>query len=466
MLDLLLLIACIILLGGFALLFDWRNGAILVLLVGFLQDPLRKLVPDQPVFLTVSVVGVVALMILPALSKVGGIRLSPLFHSHQNLAFRIWLFAALVSVQAFITFVKTGSYILPIIGFLAYLLPFILLWLGYNYFQSFRDFEKLIALYVFCCSIAAIGLFLSWLGVDWPILQSVGEGLEITDSRVAGGILEAHSGFLRSPEIAAWHMGTATCSVLLMGFIRTDRRWGLWTISLVPFFIAAGLLTGRRKMIVIVISFVLVYLLQTVLLGQQRGRTKLISAILLVLAILMALQLDTASPLQDYWIRGSNSFDEFLPRLQGLGLETVWNAVQVGGLFGLGAGLASQGSQHFVTGIQGSAEGGMGKITLELGLPGLILVFWLAWGLGQYLWQLLRQIQLMNPLLLSLFLGITAFLISNVAAYTIASQAFGDPFILIILGTCLSFVLAAPRLIYWSTIFSSYQEASCNNGHL
>ena len=90
------------------------------------------------------------------------------------------------------------------------------MWLGYNYYRGFWDFDRLVTVYIVCCIIAATGLFLSWQKFDWEILKSVGEGLLITDSNVSGGVLESHSGFLRSPEIAAWHMGTATCAVLLM----------------------------------------------------------------------------------------------------------------------------------------------------------------------------------------------------------------------------------------------------------
>ena len=430
------------------ILFDWRNGAVISIIIGFVQDPIRKIVPDQPIYFTVIVLAAIALMIVIALSKFGSIRLSPVFGFNKAIANRVWLFVGLVFIQSIITFLKTGSYTLPIIGILAYCLPFIVMWLGYNYYRGFGDFDRLVTVYIVCCIIAATGLFLSWQKFDWEILKSVGEGLLITDSNVSGGVLESHSGFLRSPEIAAWHMGTATCAVLLMALFRNDRRWSSWTLVLIPVFLMAGLLTGRRKMIVGVIAFIVIFLVLSIVFKEKRGQTRIFSLFGLFSVFLSTIQLGAESSLQDYFVRGSNSFDGFDNRLQDLGLLTIWYAVQVGGFFGLGAGIASQGSQYFISDIQnGAAEGGMGKITLELGIPGLFLMLWLIWGMGQYLWQLLQNIGNTAPEKLSLFLGITAFLLSNMASYAIASQAFGDPFILIIIGNCLSFLLVAPRLI-------------------
>ena len=37
---------------------DWRRGWLLAIVVGVLQDPVRKLVPGAPVYLTFSIVGV------------------------------------------------------------------------------------------------------------------------------------------------------------------------------------------------------------------------------------------------------------------------------------------------------------------------------------------------------------------------------------------------------------------------
>ena len=48
------------------------------------------------------------------------------------------------------------------------------------------------------------------------------------------------------------------------------------------------------------------------------------------------------------------------------------------GFFGLGAGVVSQGGQHFGVDEQlaGAAEGGLGKVIVELGIPGLIILTW------------------------------------------------------------------------------------------
>ena len=68
-------------------------------------------------------------------------------------------------------------------------------------------------------------------------------------------------------------------------------------------------------------------------------------------------------------------------------------------LFGAGLGVGTQGTQHFGGGgdIAGAAEGGLGKITLELGIPGLFVVGWFAILVFNYLWRIMRDASRVSP---------------------------------------------------------------------
>jgi hypothetical protein len=120
------------------------------------------------------------------------------------------------------------------------------------------------------------------------------------------------------------------------------------------------------------------------------------------------------------------------------------------GPWGLGAGSVSQGTQHF-GGAFGSArynaEGGLGKITVELGVPGLLLAMLSALLIARSLRRALAVVAKADPELLRLNLGLLAFVAGNVPVFAGASQIYGDPFVLFILGSCLGFVLAGPRLV-------------------
>jgi len=123
------------------------------------------------------------------------------------------------------------------------------------------------------------------------------------------------------------------------------------------------------------------------------------------------------------------------------------------GILGSGAGTGSQGAQHFGGGsniVGSAAEGGLGKVLAELGVPGLLLLLWLVISFARYIWSIILYVTRerdVDPSLAKLVFGLVAFLMTNAFVYTIAHQAYGDPFVLIILGFFLGFVMATPKMV-------------------
>ncbi len=70
-------------------------------------------------------------------------------------------------------------------------------------------------------------------------------------------------------------------------------------------------------------------------------------------------------------------------------------------------------------------------------------------SLARYIWLILKipSEREVDPILSKLILGLVAFLATNGVVYVIAHQVFGDPFVLIILGFFLGFVMATPKII-------------------
>src|SRR5204863_9407669 len=80
------------------------------------------------------------------------------------------------------------------------------------------------------------------------------------------------------------------------------------------------------------------------------------------------------------YARGTvTSRQEVLERLEGGVMETIREF----GLLGAGLGAATQGVQHVITegGPVGWQEGGLGKLTVELGVPGLLAVVIFAFAI-------------------------------------------------------------------------------------
>src|SRR5262249_22325624 len=101
----------------------WRLGLLLALVTAILQDPLRKIAPDQPVLFVVFVGIVFAGACLGA--GLRGVSLTPdsIFRSYRQVMTPILLLLLLIVLEAFNSFIRFGNPMVPLIGLLTYLLP-------------------------------------------------------------------------------------------------------------------------------------------------------------------------------------------------------------------------------------------------------------------------------------------------------------------------------------------------------
>ena len=121
------------------------------------------------------------------------------------------------------------------------------------------------------------------------------------------------------------------------------------------------------------------------------------------------------------------------------------------GVFGGGLGIASQGSYLFnVSNIAGgSGEGGLGKIMVELGLPGLVCIIWLVWSVTGFVNSGLKLASqpFVDRSVLPLMVSLVVFLGVNALTFSVATQVYGDIFILILLGLFGGFIFALPKVV-------------------
>jgi hypothetical protein len=74
---------------------------------------------------------------------------------------------------------------------------------------------------------------------------------------------------------------------------------------------------------------------------------------------------------------------------------------------------------------------------MELGLPGLFVVGWLGYALTRFVLRSLASLSRASPRHARFGYGFVAFLAANIAAFSVATQAYADLFILLSLGwTC------------------------------
>jgi hypothetical protein len=442
-------IIIIVILAGLCLM-NWRLGMFICLASGFLQDPLRKVVPDEPIIFSVLVVLFLSATLAGAVLNGMRINFRPIHAWNPTLRLPLQAFVCLVVIQSGMTVLRTGSVILGGIGLLAYLSPLPAVLLGYHFFQAGRNALKFMRVYLFFSLLMASGIYLSQMGYEWQVLRPVGDGLIAFSP--SGEQLVLFPGFLRTVEVAAWHAALSVCLLILL---QLTGKYGAskWVLNLlILFFMGALLFTGRRKFWIEIIVFASAY--GFMLTYFRKGATKLALS-LLVLGVGIAtltytyLGDEESAAINPYIERGASVQQDGPERLVKMTINSFQVVIDRNGVFGSGAGTGSQGAQYFGGGAElvgAAAEGGLGKVLAELGVPGLLLLTWLLISLSRYLWSVVIFVKDGDPLLARLIFWLLAFFLSNGTLYLVAHQVFGDLFVLILLGFFLGFALAVPRL--------------------
>jgi hypothetical protein len=440
---------------------QWRLALLLCLATAILQDPLRKLTPDQPVLFVVFVGVVFGAGCLGALAR--GIRFNPnvLFKRFPRLIMPLALLPLLLIVQAINSYLRSENLWVPALGLMTYVLPLFSIIFAYQLVFRQGEFriDQFMKWYVVCISLVLLTIYLEYSGYDWPVLGQVGEKLIMYD-RSTGAILFSYTGLLRASEISAWHAMTAACFVVLMTVLkRTTFTRLLTSVIVVVLLLGLGALTGRRKLVIEFGVFVSTYLILWLIFEKRAGKLAIVAVTTAAVGgyLFLGSVLREPVPTQftetafaDYSAyvgRTQSAFGDAPSRFVELGLAPVMWAYDSFGFLGAGLGMGTQGTQHFGGGAEAAAEGGLGKITLELGIPGLFLMGWVAILAFRHLFGIMRTASRHSLRIGRLSFGLFSFLVANVAGFSVATQAYSDFFILLILSWTLGFLFAVPVLV-------------------
>src|SRR5262249_2352712 len=149
---------------------------------GFLQDPARKLVPDEPVYVTAVVLVFAAATFAAAKTRGEIVALKAIPEWSSRMTKPLQLFAFIVLAQAAVAYLHTGSVVVAGIGVLVYLAPIPAFMLGYSHASTLERMQAFLWIYVGLGAILATGIYFEWMGMDWEILHSVGEPLVVYSS--------------------------------------------------------------------------------------------------------------------------------------------------------------------------------------------------------------------------------------------------------------------------------------------
>lgn len=447
-----MIFAIILFLGGSIIaLSDWRRGISVVVLAGFLQDPIRKLVEGQPVIFTLIAPALFGVCFLSAMLAGEDLGVRQLNRFSPVLFTPAVIFVGWVGFSMLMGIVNTGSLVIAGIGAMAYLAPIPGLILGYRYARKPDDIRNFFILYFFAASLFGISLYLESAGVDWRVLGSVGEGFVFYPE--SGGITVLRAGLFRSPEVAGWHCAAAICFLVILGISRgVNAKFYLMAALVAAILLPALVLTGRRKFLVEIAMFLGFAFALITYFRTGSGRLAAVYTAVGAAAVIFFFYI-TSSELPGEWsvylersaTASTDSGDRFVHMTVGM----FQYVIAENGFFGSGAGTGSQGAQHFGGGsvlVGAAAEGGLGKVLAELGVPGLILLVWIMIAAFRYIWAAAKRIR-NDETVAPLTYGILAFLAANVVVFTTAHQIFGDVNILLILGLLLGFLMRSPYLL-------------------
>ena len=427
-------------LSAFMAFTDWRRAWLLAVLVGTLQDPVRKLTAGAPFYLTGSVVLVyVGILLSSHLRMQAAAADFTRRFSELASAFAV-VFASLLLAAAngILTF-GVGAWKAPILSLFLYLAPIPAVLFGYAYFDREDRLYTFFKFYSIVTSLALIGSVLEYLRVDSPALGMVSQ---VGDYIRFLGDLQVRmiSGFYRGPDIMGTHAAMLACIGIGMA-IRWEMRRSSW-----PWLVAAAwgffntLISGRRKAVYFVAVFAAVLVLRYF---KRLNITHLGALVATALALTFVVSRLTSNEETRVYTKATvTTREELTSRLEG----GIFDTLEQNGIMGSGLGSATQGVNH-VAGrdIQGWQEGGVGKVAAELGLPGMLAVAFFALIAFRLSLTITRlpdhpaSPQLMRVILLALIAG-------HAANFVASAQTYSDPLIVLVASFCAGCFFASVTL--------------------
>lgn len=431
---------------------NWRSGLFPCILVAIIQDPIRKVTPESPAYLTLAFVPVMfAMMVNLWLTS------DPLANFRRYYPQLTWpgiilLFAVLGSTAQTLSY---GLNAMPIalLGLFSYagVIPAILL----GFFFVRRDFKELdwpLVIFAALISLMLIGVPLEYTGVKFsePWLGTIAmkENWRRWYSNTDWVIMI--SGFYRSPEIMGYH-ASFLCIICTYLMARRPKLWPLWAV-LASWGLFCTLLSGRRKVFFMILIFVILFFL----LNEGLQRRKLFVVLLASLCIVVPFLLYSVD---DSYIQTAQSgLTTGGARTEHTLIGPLW-LLGIVGPFGYGVGTKTQGTQHLGIIINTPLlEGGFEKVMVELGIVGSVAFVVFAVAMIRSLLLSNRRVAAARMSRIGMA-GLTAFLVANAGGFMIAFQLYGDPFVVFLVGLATGLALSGSRLAHNSMVVQKvYQQ--------
>ena len=430
--------------GTLSALSNWRTACFLLLVVGAIQDPIRKMTPGSPAYMVLATVPIWGAIVVGAWTHQPG--LWPSFRSSfPRLAGAMGIFVLfMLPAAAKSATYGPGSWQVTLIGLFAYLSMLAGWVVGYAYPLREGDLAKLIGLYCIATAIMVIGAPMEYLGIGSgsAALGTEAMGMKWIRHR-SGYAIHMIAGFYRSPDVLGWH-SVAMVMLAVSLALRSAGRTRLFWVALAAWGFIGGMLCGRRKMMLMLPIFALA-LFWLYRRHRTKGRARSPIGVIVAAAIVghtIYQQMDPNPDVQKYYFIDTG---DVIDRVASHGYETLLVTYRQSGFWGEGLGTATQGTQHLrVTKPKTWQEGGLGRLMVELGVPGFLAMGFLLFALLQTLVRLIGTLDI-HIRDFYLVAGLGAFFLANAASFIVSHQIYGDPFVNCFFSLIIGLLLSGAR---------------------
>lgn len=413
-----------------------------LLLIGLLADPVRKLIPGNPVYISVLFLPVFSVIYYRWVHKFHAEGLLKYYPQFRGAASLFFFFLGLNFIRPLLVSIRYLP--LAIYGALQYLLLIAGVQVGFHLINCEKDVMRFSRNLVLISVPFLVTVIFHYLGFDeqFPVLETMGmDGLDYVQWH-AGDTLTMCNGVFRNPEPMGWFAMVGVISalyLLLKG--KTNLLWKLFYATYSLFCVFCILLSGRRKFFLGIFVFFLLF----VVLTFQINKKKMIGYLLVFLALCFVFIYSTKSnkEFELYLASGKSGFEATEGRLKENMLGSIFWAVRRDGFWGRGLGSASQGTRHLGGGIAAgpAIEAGAGKIFAELGVPGTITFIVLLLKCLASMYGIIRKKLLeKDQMITGIFLF--AIILTHLISFFISHQVYGDPLVGILTGLYFGFLLA------------------------
>jgi len=434
-----------------------RLGLWLMLVVGLLADPVRKLTPDQPLYINLAFLVIFAVIYLTQRKRLPKEqRLLSLF---PGIRLPFQLFLIFLAINAIRPVLVNIAYLkLVLFSAVQYLGLFLAAQFGYNLVKDEKTIIKFSDVFIITMLPFLFSVVLTFMGFDeiYPVLRvmhTMGEGQRYLLQKSDIGAVAMLSGLFRNPEgMGLFAMVVSVICCYLLARKKCNLQRLVYYLGVLILSMFCVLVSARRKYLLGVFLFILIF----IILSMRKNFNKGLVYLFLFMAVSGAFfyYAGKIENVQIYLDQGESSVEDVQERLnQGM---SVIGVIRRYGLFGRGLGFATQGAAHLGTVERGVPETGPAKVVTELGVPGFLsfLMILLA-----YIWGVYKRVikgrfkdatEVTGVFLLSL-------VITHLTIIVISHQTYADPLVAITTGFTAGFLLAYPRIKQENIVFSGQE---------